>query len=252
MTHRRIANDACPVIRPRRHHGRYRSAAYRRLERDAGAGRGEIDTAFYPSKIMGFDNPTCSAAVFADRSVAERDALSASKEAAFRGMLGRLDPTPGLADLLDWADAKGVPKAVVINAPRADAETMLLGLGWLDRFSVLVIGDERARGKACPTPVFNRVATPGRDSRGRNLRASKVLGCKSRSMPARCAALVPAWSSATSPIRRYGRGFRRACSSQDRGSARCPRGSRKCRVPGPRLRRARLPPWPRATRMSRG
>lgn len=113
-----------------------------------------IDTAFYRSKIMGFDNPTCSAAVFPDRSIDERHALSEGKEAAFRAMLGRLDPTPGLADLLDWADARGVPKAVVTNAPRANAETMLRGLGWRDRFPMLVIGDELARGKPDPLPYL--------------------------------------------------------------------------------------------------
>lgn len=123
-----------------------------------------IDTAFYRSKIMGFDNPTCSAAVFPDRSPAERDALSDGKEAAFRAMLGRLDPTPGLADLLDWADAHGLPKAVVTNAPRANAETMLRGLGWLDRFPVLVIGDELARGKPDPLPYLTGLQRLGADA----------------------------------------------------------------------------------------
>ncbi len=114
----------------------------------------QIDTAFYRSRIMGFDNPTCSAAVFPELSIAARDALSDGKEAAFRAMLGRLHPTPGLGDLLDWADAHRVPKAVVTNAPRANAETMLRGLGWLERFPVLVIGEELARGKPDPLPYL--------------------------------------------------------------------------------------------------
>lgn len=80
--------------------------------------------------------------------------MSGGKEAAFRAMLVRLDPTPGLAELLDWADAKGVAKAVVTNAPRANAETMLRGLGWRNRFPVLVIRDELPRGKPDPLPYL--------------------------------------------------------------------------------------------------
>ena len=44
--------------------------------------------------------------------------------------------------------------AVVTNAPRDNAELMLRGLGWLERFPTLVIGPELARGKPDPLPYL--------------------------------------------------------------------------------------------------
>jgi beta-phosphoglucomutase len=54
--------------------------------------------------------------------------------------------------VLDWADANGVPYAVVTNAPRANAEMMLHGLGLDRRMTELVIGDELERAKPDPLP----------------------------------------------------------------------------------------------------
>jgi beta-phosphoglucomutase len=48
----------------------------------------------------------------------------------------------------------GVPYGVVTNAPRANAELMLTGLGLATRFPVLVIGDELAHGKPHPLPYL--------------------------------------------------------------------------------------------------
>jgi beta-phosphoglucomutase len=78
--------------------------------------------------------------------------LSEHKEQLFRDQLETLTPTPGVLKVLDWADANGVPYAVVTNAPRPNAEMMLHGLGLDKRMTELVIGDELERAKPDPLP----------------------------------------------------------------------------------------------------
>ena len=53
--------------------------------------------------------------------------------------------------------------AVVTNAPRDNALLLLRGLGWADRFPVLVIGDELARGKPDPLPYLTALQRLGAD-----------------------------------------------------------------------------------------
>jgi phosphoglycolate phosphatase len=56
--------------------------------------------------------------------------------------------------LLGLADRAGVPMVAVTNAPRLNAEMLLTGLGIMDRFKALVIGDELAHGKPHPMPYL--------------------------------------------------------------------------------------------------
>ena len=114
----------------------------------------QIDADFYKARIMGFDAAATGAALFPNADLAAHLAYCETKEAAFRGLVTQLEPTPGLPELLDWADRLGLPKAVVTNAPRANAVLMLRGLGLVDRFPVLVIGEELAHGKPHPLPYL--------------------------------------------------------------------------------------------------
>ncbi|HWU18269.1 MAG TPA: HAD-IA family hydrolase [Devosia sp.] len=77
------------------------------------------------------------------------------KEATFRD-LARSDihAVPGLMDLLDRADAMGLPMAAVTNAPRANADLILDSLGIRHRFRAVVIGEELAHGKPHPLPYL--------------------------------------------------------------------------------------------------
>lgn len=77
------------------------------------------------------------------------------KEALFRD-LARSDihAVPGLMDLLDRADAMGLPMAAVTNAPRANADLILDSLGIRHRFRAVVIGEELAHGKPHPLPYL--------------------------------------------------------------------------------------------------
>lgn len=57
---------------------------------------------------------------------------------------------PGLHDLLDWLDARGVAKAVASSTGREGVLSRLALTGLRERFPVLVGGDEVARSKPAP------------------------------------------------------------------------------------------------------
>jgi HAD superfamily hydrolase (TIGR01509 family) len=111
-----------------------------------------ITAEHYKARIMGHPNDEIMREMFPDESPERRIALSDHKEQLFRDQLATLTPTPGVLKVLDWADAHGVPYAVVTNAPRANAEMMLQGLGLSARMTELVIGDELERAKPDPLP----------------------------------------------------------------------------------------------------
>jgi phosphoglycolate phosphatase len=82
-------------------------------------------------------------------------AVMAGKESLFRELARtEIHAVPGLFELLDLADANTLPMAAVTNAPRANADLILNGLGIRDRFRALVIGEELAHGKPHPLPYF--------------------------------------------------------------------------------------------------
>ncbi|WP_119422493.1 HAD family hydrolase [Desertibaculum subflavum] len=113
-----------------------------------------IPLEFYRRHIMGAANEAIMAALFPELGTDAAMREIEAKEAAFRVSLGQVAPMPGLARLLDWAEARDLPTAVVTNAPRANAELMLAALGLCDRFDTLVIGDELAHGKPHPLPYL--------------------------------------------------------------------------------------------------
>ena len=91
--------------------------------RDAFAPHGvDLDEAQYRRLIMGASNEAIGQAFLPHLPVDRREAVIAAKEAAFRRSVGVVTPTKGLAALLDFADAQGLARALVTNAPRANAE----------------------------------------------------------------------------------------------------------------------------------
>ena len=63
---------------------------------------------------------------------------------------GKVPPMPGLLELLDEIDRRGLPKAIASSGLRRYVEAVLRANGLLDRFSVIVTGDQVARGKPAP------------------------------------------------------------------------------------------------------
>jgi len=120
-----------------------------------------LTKAQYVEKIMGSSNALIGSAFLPHLSVADREAALATKEAAFREMLGELKPVAGVAALLDYADAEGIRCAVVTNAPRANATAVLEALGLAGRLSLQIIGPELARPKPDPLPYATGLALTG-------------------------------------------------------------------------------------------
>jgi HAD superfamily hydrolase (TIGR01509 family) len=139
--------------------------AYRVLFARFGQG---LDEATYKAHIMGATNAAIGRRFFPTLDAAAQAALADEKEARFRASLTTLTPLPGLLRLLAHAEAHGWGMAVVTNAPRANAEAMLAGLGLATRFAHLVIGDELAHGKPHPMPYLTGLARTG-GSAGRAL-----------------------------------------------------------------------------------
>lgn len=120
-----------------------------------------IDKAGYVGRVMGASNAMVAQAYLAHLPPdAQRQALD-DKEARFRERASALTPLAGAAALLDFADAHGLGKAVVTNAPRANAELMLAALGLAKRLPVLVIGGELARPKPDALPYLTGLALTG-------------------------------------------------------------------------------------------
>ncbi len=155
------------------HHGAFASILAER-------GR-DLSVAEYRSGIMGKPNQDILREYFPGETM---DVLH-RKEAMFRDMLAdAVEPVAGIHALLDWAEAEGAGCAVVTNAPRANAVTMLAAASLAHRLPTLVIGEECERPKPDPQPyreamgklgVTPSVCVAFEDSRS-GLRAARAAG----------------------------------------------------------------------------
>ena len=116
---------------------------------------------YYKAHVMGFPNDQIFRGLFPDENVHQHLNLANEKENLVRALFTKLDPMPGILDLIDRADALGCPKAVVTNAPRLNAQLLLDGLGLRHRFSTLVLGEELEHGKPHPMPYATALALLG-------------------------------------------------------------------------------------------
>jgi HAD superfamily hydrolase (TIGR01509 family) len=121
-----------------------------------------FDHARFTKELQGFSNASIGERFLPDEPVERRAAIIGEKEKTFRKLLaGRIEPLPGLMALLARADRAKIPMVAVTNAPRLNAEMLLSGLGILERFKVLVIGDELAHGKPHPMPYLEGLRVAG-------------------------------------------------------------------------------------------
>ncbi len=99
----------------------------------------------------------------------EREDLAARlhrrKTEVFKDLVaqGRVPPRPGVVDLLDELAAAGVPLGIATTGSRAWVEPLLDRLFGLDRFAVVVTGEDTADRK--PDPSAHRLAVRGLGSR---------------------------------------------------------------------------------------
>jgi HAD superfamily hydrolase (TIGR01509 family) len=118
--------------------------------------RGHVfDRARAATELLGFSNASISARFLPHESAERQTAIMGEKEAVFRKLAaGKIRPVPGLMALLAIADGADIPMVAVTNAPRLNAEILLAGLGIMDRFQAIVIGDELPHAKPHPLPYL--------------------------------------------------------------------------------------------------
>ena len=121
-----------------------------------------FDHARFTKELQGFSNASISERFLPDEPPERQTAIIGEKENTFRRLIaGRIQPLPGLMALLARADRANVPMVAVTNAPRLNAEMLLSGLGIVERFKVLVIGDELPHGKPHPLPYLEGLRATG-------------------------------------------------------------------------------------------
>ena len=121
-----------------------------------------FDRARASMELQGFSNASIGERFLPDEPPERQAAIMAEKEAAFRELAsGQIRPLPGLMTLLALADRADIPMVAVTNAPRVNAEMMLSGLGIVDRFKAVVIGDELPHGKPHPMPYLEGLRAVG-------------------------------------------------------------------------------------------
>jgi HAD superfamily hydrolase (TIGR01509 family) len=134
--------------------------AFKRVLRPRGV---DVDWETYRTRIIGRHNPTVALEFLPHVPVEHHAGIMDSKEAAYRDLIGDLEPAAGLVALLDWAKAARIPCGVVTNAPRPNAELVLGALGLDTRFKVLVIGPELDDAKPHPLPYLTGLEALGGD-----------------------------------------------------------------------------------------
>ena len=121
-----------------------------------------FDHAEYKAKVMGRTNEAIFADLLPNDSADYQMSIAHEKEAAFRVLAaGKLEPTPGLMQLLAWTERNRIPCACVTNAPRLNADLILAGLGLARRFQAEVLADDLPHGKPHPLPYREGAARIG-------------------------------------------------------------------------------------------
>ncbi|GFQ03999.1 haloacid dehalogenase-like hydrolase domain-containing protein sgpp [Phtheirospermum japonicum] len=129
--------------------------AFREMLQEIGFNGGvPITEEFFVENIAGKHNEDIGRALFPndrERGVKFLD----DKEAMFRKLIKeKLEPIKGLYKLTKWIEERGLKRAAVTNAPRANAELILSLLGLTDFFQALVLGSECEHAKPFPDPYL--------------------------------------------------------------------------------------------------
>lgn len=126
-----------------------------------------IDEEFYRQRISGRHNPEIARDLLPDARDEEHVAFYEGKEARFRELAagGALVPIAGLRAFLAWAQARRLRLAAVTNAPGANADLMLKGIGLHETFEHVVLGERCARAKPYPDPYLEGARLLGVDAR---------------------------------------------------------------------------------------
>ena len=107
---------------------------------------------FYREHITGRVTTEIVADLLPDFSAEEGRELIESKEADFRERAGTLEPLPGLLEFVQKGREKEMKIALVTNATKENAFTVLRVLGLDHAFDPVILADEIGSGKPDPAP----------------------------------------------------------------------------------------------------
>jgi beta-phosphoglucomutase-like phosphatase (HAD superfamily) len=124
-----------------------------------------LDRARYNAEILGASNAWIGERFLPQLDAEARARVLDAKEAAYRAGVGPVEPVAGLIELLDFSDERRLRRAVVTNAPRANAELILAALGLASRLPLVICGAELARGKPDPLPYLIGLEETGAEAR---------------------------------------------------------------------------------------
>jgi len=113
----------------------------------------EVDEIFYKQHISGKRNQRIVEDILPDLSLAEGEKLSKAKETLFRQLAAsKVQPLPGLTELLQWTKTNGLARSLVTNAPRENVNFMLDILKLAETFAPIILGEEAPAPKPHPDP----------------------------------------------------------------------------------------------------
>jgi len=116
-----------------------------------------VDLAFYKKQISGKTNAKIIRDILPNFSQFEALQLAETKEQRFRDR-ATLERLSGLDRLLTLCRSHAIRRAVVTNAPRANADHMLQALGLMTddyaEFETIVLAEDLPRGKPNPDPYL--------------------------------------------------------------------------------------------------
>lgn len=113
-----------------------------------------VDDDVYRSTILGKLNRQIFMTFLPGITVEQADAMGEAKEAMFRERHVKIEPLPGLVDLMTAAHQQDIRIGVVTNAPMANALHVLRAIKLIDRIETIVSSDELGIGKPDPTPYL--------------------------------------------------------------------------------------------------
>jgi HAD superfamily hydrolase (TIGR01509 family) len=114
-----------------------------------------LDRAAYTTRIMGYSSAAIAASFLPHLTLAEGLTVMGHKEEIYRGRVVGAKPAKGTHELLDYADRKGVPYALVTNAPMANAVAVLNAVALRQRFAAVISADDLAHSKPHPLPYLH-------------------------------------------------------------------------------------------------
>ena len=105
---------------------------------------------FYRDRISGRLAPEIVTDLLPDLSDEEAREMAEKKEAQFREQAGALEPLPGLLDLIEKGQERGMSIALVTNAPKENVFVVLDILGLDDTFEPVILAEEIGVSKPDP------------------------------------------------------------------------------------------------------